>query len=74
MTVIAKEIRAEIVRQMQSVYNNTLYQLQLELKIQSQLSLILKRDTAEAEKQIMDRMRDCQLALELLVKELESED
>jgi hypothetical protein len=67
-------IRRQILRDLAQVWMNTRYQTTIELRIQLVLERTLGRDVTHARQALLDRLRDCAVALELLQAELAALD
>jgi len=59
-----------ILTNMRRLWQNTRYQTEMELKIQSRLKQILQRDVSEAERSLLDHLREVEIAISLLDEEL----
>jgi hypothetical protein len=74
MTEASTEITAEtqraILAEMRRIWLNTRFQTEAELRIQGRLKAHLKRETAEAERGLLERLRDCEVAIQTLDEEL----
>jgi hypothetical protein len=70
MTEIPAEIQCQILIDMRRIWLNTRFQTEAELRIQGRLKVHLKRDTAEAERGLLERLRDCEVAITTLDEEI----
>lgn len=59
-----------ILTNMRRLWLNTRYQTEMELKIQSRLKQILQRDVSEAERSLLDHLREVEVAIDLIDEEL----
>ena len=67
---IPTETQRAILADMRRLWMNTRFQTETELKIQDRLSLALSRDTAEAQRALVERLREVEVAVALLDAEL----
>ncbi len=69
---IAPETQRAILLDMRRLWLNTRFQTETELKIQDRLTQALSRDTAEAQRALLERLREVEVAVALLDAELTS--
>lgn len=70
MNPILPETQQAILEGMLNVWRNTVFQTEIELKIQGQLKKTLGRDVTEAERTLLERLRDCEIAIQTIQTEL----
>ena len=69
---IPTETQRAILTDMRRLWLNTRFQTETELKIQDRLTQALGRDTAEAQRALLERLREVEVAVALLDAELTS--
>ena len=67
---ISPETQRAILTDMRRLWLNTRFQTEMELKIQDRLTQALSRDTAEAQRALVERLREVEVAVALLDAEL----
>ncbi|MEI8167000.1 MAG: hypothetical protein WCG26_11495 [Chloroflexales bacterium] len=67
---ISPETQRAILTDMRRLWLNTRFQTETELKIQDRLSQALSRDTSEAQRALVERLREVEVAVALLDAEL----
>ena len=67
---ISPETQRAILTDMRRLWCNTRFQTETELKIQDRLTQALSRDTAEAQRVLLERLREVEVAVALLDAEL----
>ena len=69
---IPPETQRAILLDMRRLWLNTRFQTETELKIQDRLTQALSRDTAEAQRALLERLREVEVAVALLDAELQA--
>ena len=69
---IPTETQRAILTDMRRLWLNTRFQTETELKIQDRLTQALGRDTAEAQRALLERLREVEVAVALLDAELQA--
>ena len=69
---ISPETQRAILTDMRRLWLNTRFQTEMELKIQDRLTQALSRDTAEAQRALLERLREVEVAVALLDAELQA--